>query len=720
LKKLEYIHYLKNMFHRIVPSRIVLRTVNGRRFAAAASSPSDVHAAAMNRFSKLKTSYPGIFDDAKFTKEQESQINAAWAANPELVKKWNARAVDMQDRGLRFHYEIGGEKQIEALPEFQPPVQELTKPVPLTCPEKNWANLKHKITAGQKLVNELDWLKDHKETPFDGKAGDINLKLIEAHYTCEHLDDWMIKLEQEEDEWRGVAVPVTMEEYSNWIAEWKKTCENVGNEVEGSSTSHLVKWENLTEEESTALKAHFKKREEAFLKEVVQAKDPKVTAEKWFAWKEVLEDMFQPLDMGHYSWNDYSKDLFRAAVWQSKERVSSLEKEFDRLMQIIQDDGASEVDIKRCAYEKYPDLKFRPEASQELEARDPLVVAKLLVQMKQRIQDSLVKKCVKETLAPYMNNLHEAERIGLQRNLNKWKDNEEKEAAKTMSETGGTYTDYVWNEPEEIRKSMRKLETDIAEFNAEVEDVQALADELVPKMCWQLPNDPRAKLIETFKQNVVAFCQGKGSLQALTKEFFGLMPHNQGEAFTEKVNVAPDDHDHVHLFCKIAEVRDTVPQYWSVGELLEYDCWDMSGYTFSDEGKLKNVQLLHQKLEAHNVDPLLLNLTKVLIEDKNCGQLSQIHEDYHNCVSKFNGELHGVLRSADALTKPQYDEILAALQTANPSKKFFLTQEVDPSLLAGFVVKCGVQTLDFSLLGEVEAFKNPKKEEAKEKTAEAM
>merc|ERR1712060_93910 len=94
--------------------------------------------------------------------------------------------------------------------------------------------------------------------------------------------------------------------------------------------------------------------------------------------------------------NDYSKDLFRAALWQGKARVASVEKEFDRLMKIIQEHRASEIDVKRCAYEKYPDLKYRPETSQELEARDPLVVAKLLVEMRQRIENDMVEKCVKD------------------------------------------------------------------------------------------------------------------------------------------------------------------------------------------------------------------------------------------------------------------------------------------------------------------------------------
>jgi len=703
------------MLHRIFSSRRALCKTNVRWCTAAASpEPNTVYTAAMARHKHLKTTYPGIFDVAKFTKDQKTYIDAAWSANPALVSKWNERVVDMQDRGIRFHYEIGGEKQIEALPQFQPPVEKVVKPMPLTCPEKNWANLKAKLSAGEKLVSDLSWLEDYKETPFDGKAYKVNLKLMEAHFTLEHIDEWLMKLEQEEDEWRGVAVPVSMEDYHNWLTDYKRKAEPVGSQEHGSSTSYLIDWEKLTEEEATALKAHLEVRNNEFLK-FVQSKDPSVTAEKWFAYKATLENMFEPRDMGHYSWNDYSKDLFRAAVWQGKAKVTALEKEFDRLMKIIKEHRASEVDVKRCAYEKYPDMKFRPETSQELEARDPLVVAKMLVEMRERIENGLVKKCVKETFAPHMNRLHEAERMGLQRGLDKFKGEEENIQERMKWETGGTYNEYIWCEPMEFRKSIGKLEADVAEFNAEVVTVEQLADEMVPKMCWMLPNDPRAALIETFKKNVIAYTQGKGTLSALTKEFFALMPHNQGEALNDKVNVAPDDHDHIHMFCKINEVRDTLPQYWSISELLQYDCWDVSGYSFSEEGKLKNVNLLHQKLEKEKVDPLLLNLTKILIEDRQCGQLQQIYEDYHSCVSKFNGELHGVLRSAEPLTDKQYDEILKALQTANPSKKFFLTREVDPSLLAGFIVKCGVQTLDFSLLGEVEEFKSPKKKEAEAK-----
>lgn len=704
------------MLHRIISSRSFLCKANIRRFAAAAAAPADVYAAAMTRHNNLKKTYPGIFDVAKFTKDQKTHIDAVWAKNPALVGKWNELAVDMQDRGIRFHYEIGGEKQIEALPEFQPPVQKPVKPAPLTCPEKNWANLKNKLAAGKKLVSELDWLEDHKETPFDGtinpkdgSVNEMNLKMIEFHYTMEHIDQWLMKLEQEKDEWRGVAVPVSLEEYVYWETEYKKKAERVGNQEWGSSTSHLIDWEKLTEEEATPLKAHLKKREEDFLK-VVQAKDPTVTAEKWFAYWDVNVTMFDPKDMEHYSWSDYSKDLFRAAIWQSAEKVTSLEKDFDRLMKIIEEDRASDGDIKRSAYEKYPDMKYRPETSQELEARDPLVVAKMLVDMRKRIENEIVKKSVKEACSPHMNRLHEAERLGLERGLKEYVGQEQDMLARTQNETGGTYTEYVWNEPEQFRKSIAKLEAEVKEYNAEVITVEEMANEMVPKLCWMRKDDPRAPLIETFKNNVIAYTKGKGTLAALTKEFFALMPHNQGEVYSDKVNVSPDDHDHMYLFCKTTEVRDTVPHYWSIGELLEYDHWEVSGYSFSEEGKLKNVNLLHEKLEAHKIDPLLLNLTKILIEDKNCGQLEQIHEDYHNLVSKFNGELHGVLSSAAALTDKQYDEILKALQTANPSKKFFLTREVEPALLAGFIVKCGVQTLDFSLLGEVEAFKKPKKE----------
>merc|ERR1739838_1033614 len=116
-------------------------------------------------------------------------------------------------------------------------------------------------------------------------------------------------------------------------------------------------------------------------------------------------------------------------------------------MNIIQEHRASEIDVKRCAYEKYPNLAYRPETSQELEARDPLVVAKMLVEMRKRIEDEMVKKSVKETFAPHMNRLHEAERLGLQRGLRKYAGEEEKMQAQIQKETGGTYTDYVWCEP---------------------------------------------------------------------------------------------------------------------------------------------------------------------------------------------------------------------------------------------------------------------------------
>merc|ERR1719445_2957256 len=104
-----------------------------------------------------------------------------------------------------------------------------------------------------------------------------------------------------------------------------------------------------------------------------------------------------------------------------------------------------------------------------------------------------------------------------------------------------------------------------------------------------------------------------------------------------------------------------------------------------------------------------MNLLKVLIQDSAIGELETIYKNFRECVQKYQGEIHGTVTSAQELDEAQFNTIMSALKKDNPGKKFFLSQEVDASLLGGFVVKCGMQTLDFSLVREVDAMKSASK-----------
>lgn len=679
-----------------------------RQFASGA-----VYAKAMERNQALVATYPGIFDNNKFTKEQNALIEASWANNPALVSKWNEKAVDMQERGIRFFYEIGGEKSIEAHPQYQPAPKMPTKPEPLTNPDRDWACMEKRFGAGEELIGKLDWMKEEVQGQIDHSNEDAavkrKLRLMEASEVMENFEGWLSKLETEADEWKGVAIPCNEAEYGNFIYTWKKECEFVGNPDHGSSKSILINWEKLSAEESKALKAHVQLREETFLKDFIQKRDPSVQADRWFKWRDTLEDLWKPKDMEHYRWCEYSKDLFRAALWQGAERIPVVEKAYGQLFEIIKSHSASEADILRETFQDYPDIKFRAEASQWLQAQDPLCVAKLLNTIRERVEDSTFQRAVRDCAKPYIDNVHAATKWGITKGLDKYEPGEEKRLAAESKMLCGADTSQYWSEAREYRRLMGEFQEEEKEFNKAPITVAEVAEELVGKWCWQLPDDPRAAQIEAFKQKVIAYCEGKNSrkenLQALDAEFWKLMPHNV-EKFDDRQGVGPSDHNHIYYFCKLQETTQKNPKYWSLGMLLERDEWELScDSPFSEEGYRRNSQLVNKILEKYNMDPIIMNLLKVLIQDSAMAELEDIYKDYRECVQKFQGEIHGTVTSAQPLEEAQFTTIMDSLKKSNPGKKFFLSQQVDASLLGGFVVKCGMQTLDFSLVREVDAMK---------------
>jgi len=92
--------------------------------------------------------------------------------------------------------------------------------------------------------------------------------------------------------------------------------------------------------------------------------------------------------------------------------------------------------------------------------------------------------------------------------------------------------------------------------------------------------------------------------------------------------------------------------------------------------------------------------------------IPEIAEQFSDLTKKYKGELYGSITSAQELTDAQFKKIMDSLSKSNPGKKFFLNRQVDSSLMAGFVIKVGVQTLNFSLLSEVEDFKKAQKKSA--------
>merc|ERR1711862_585637 len=99
----------------------------------------------------------------------------------------------------------------------------------------------------------------------------------------------------------------------------------------------------------------------------------------------------------------------------------------------------------------------------------------------------------------------------------------------------------------------------------------------------------------------------------------------------------------------------------------------------------------------------------VLCEDNSTSSVQSVIEDYQAIAQAYRGEVYGELVTATEISDAEHKSILDVLQGKNPTKNFFFTKKVDPSILGGFIIKAGVQTLDFSLLQEAEEFRREAK-----------
>ena len=60
--------------------------------------------------------------------------------------------------------------------------------------------------------------------------------------------------------------------------------------------------------------------------DVLRARDSSIDENKFRDFCQTTNDMFHPHAIDHYGMNNYAKSLFRAALWQSQDRASTVEQ----------------------------------------------------------------------------------------------------------------------------------------------------------------------------------------------------------------------------------------------------------------------------------------------------------------------------------------------------------------------------------------------------------
>ena len=96
----------------------------------------------------------------------------------------------------------------------------------------------------------------------------------------------------------------------------------------------------------------------------------------------------------------------------------------------------------------------------------------------------------------------------------------------------------------------------------------------------------------------------------------------------------------------------------------------------------------------------------LLIQKHEEGRLPQIIAAFEEIWRQENKEISAELRSARPLSETAHQEIADYLRAKTGASRIDLSQQIEPDLLGGFVLRYGSKILDGSLKGSLEALKN--------------
>jgi len=394
------------------------------------------------------------------------------------------------------------------------------------------------------------------------------------------------------------------------------------------------------------------------------------------------------MDMSHYGYNKYAKAIFRSALWASKEKVGEVEQQLKELQVVVDTSVDNDPGLIRKMYEDDPNLPRDP--TLDPVKFNPLFLMDLLFTVRNELDDATADKAVRDYLAGELGTSLKPQMEQLKKDSSKGYQTLENKPDYIKFEK-----DLLQSEGEIAQDGLAEIQAALDEMNAAAETVESVVGRVVRRKLWIAEGDPRESKVAGLVQKVVEFGKGKGTLDALQTAFDAVgAPGGKS---------APSDADDLLLFCRYVRTREQNPDLLSFTNMLN-ELRDRS-----KEGIVQKVRLATTMAEAEGFDPLITNLIGCLCEDNATSQVSSIVKDYQSIAQAYRGEVYGELITAEEIPEAEYKSIIDVLQGKNPTKNFFFTKKVDPGILGGFIIKAGVQTLDFSLLQEAEEFRKEAK-----------
>lgn len=636
-----------------------------------------------------KKKYPGLYPTEKEDiKIQQSLINAAWEPktleancktfNDAYQNLWDNWGLDKMAFG---RYERAPRMLKEYLKTLDYEYLATVKPSPVAMEAEDWNMMDRKMALAGEMVAELEQsFSNSREGLTDAQNAVLD---IQQDRIKKRMKDWVARVQYDEDTdktWSGLPFDSEM-------------MNQVLMDIKSEKVQRAGDWNSLTSpQKDQRMKEVVDETWATMYDKVIKYTQPDRTKAEFDELKRVYFSTLKPDDISLGVIKDLSKMLFLQAYWNGGEKlVMEIDQQCKDLRQLYEEMPADYTELWKEALKVQPNLTMAAEVGLFIKALDVGFVPKILNQLRKehaganfvRSAHQVILKC------------HEDDyRIRL-----KWFDanmaslpnleEEKKKLREQMFEFADKVDDIVFRQ-EVIKKEVKHLQdvTD-ARRDMPLPTMEEMLAELVNEALWVLPDDPRQAKIDAFTKKLLAYMSsGKGDMTALEKEAKSLFP----STLVSDANPITDQ-EFSRTFTTFIRGQRRRMDLWSYKDAIWAEC---NKYQAKIDLK-RSIVLGHMKGKYHDV---LCRLVKHLVEEGNIKDFETVLEHYGKIVKRHKGEVYGSIVTPAEMSDAQFDEIVQILQKQNPGKKYFLKKEVDPNLLAGFIIKCGADKLDYALSSE--------------------
>jgi len=644
----------------------------------------------------MKKKYPGLYPTEK-TEAANIQkcIDAAW--DPKTMEKnvneYNAAYQNLWDNfGLDITYSSGREnrgpmllKEILKTLDFEY-MQEM-KPVGVKLPSEDWDVMDRKMAKASELLVPVTELmaKDMSKM----SQAEKNLTSIQLDKAKAQLKEWLKRCLFSDDE------DVTL----SGLPFDSRMMERVHADLRSEKLKGFYSDHSLTARDRSDITAKLVAETwDKMYDTVVKQTQPNRTKKEYDELIKVYHDVLDPNARFLGKMNDTAKTLFLQAYWAGGDKmVKEVETAMQNLVNALNTSPADYCEQWKQALVVEPNLTMSGEIGLFIKATDSMFVMKLLNKVRREHCALNFLRSAHQVLGTVHDHDYDFQMEWQNRKMAKLPDlEEEKRGLRSMMADYADRVDDIIFQQNVVAKEKQIL-TRVHEMRKDmpVPTLDEMLKQIVYTALWVQEGDSRAKDVDAFIGDLQKYMSsGKGDIVALENKAKSLFPSTMVNA-----DRPVDDLEYCRTFVTFHRGVRQRMETWSFKDAL----------LAPTDNKLDKVhhkrEIISSKLKGGNFPDPVIRMIKHLIETNKCQELQKIGQDYGDIVSRYKGEVYGTVVSAADMSDADFKAVVDILQKQNPGKKYFLDRSTDPNLLAGFVIKCGGDKIDYSLASQMNSLK---------------